>query len=296
MKKMILFFSAMLMSSVSFAEGRSVLYSEWFKSQPKHVQEALSDDQVVVTTPEKAEEIVGNRHELRLDSTGYQSNVPTGDGGQLLVLYKSRVSQKWTVIAIMEGMSRYDLKDGRVGGGAIYHMDKKAVRVEITEAGRNTLFPSRTAEAEYVTPLTDKLVGYAAFRYSDYQQADVVNYLASLAAEYYVSGKDMLYLRVFLSRDDFASAKDAGSVTGMIKYVRFITDDNRVWVYYANSVEHYAHSYDSGVGQLKGNTYGIGGSYKISKNWYVETNLEYQDRRNSDTKNYVVMFSIIRRW
>jgi YaiO family outer membrane protein len=253
------------------------------------------EGELVIVNEAEAEALMRPKTELRLEGTRYETNAPVGDGVQLMALYKHRLSDKWEVIAKFNAIDRYDI--GNQGGavGAIYHKDKKALRIEITESGRAVLFPTRSIEAEYAQPIGKKLVGYASLKYSTYQQADLVNYLTSLAAEYYV-GKGMIFARVFISHNDFDNTQDVGAVTGLIKYTRFITDDNRVWIYYANSNEHYERRFESTAGALKGNNVGIGGAYKVSKNWSIETNLEYQNRTDSDVNTYVIMMSLIRRW
>lgn len=227
--------------------------------------------------------------------TNIQQYNGAGSGNQAFIMYKRKINEKWQVLATVESIERFDIDDYRVGVGGIYSFDKQSIRIELTEAGKNTLFPQRSVEAEYVRPLSSKLVGYASLRYSDYQQANLENFLTSFAAEYYITGKDMIYARVFISHDDFQRNDDQTSVTGMIKYTRFITDDIRVWAFYANSSESVASPFDTSVGRVEGDTFGIGGSYPIGKNLTIEANIERRMNRNDFVEDTTVFGISIRK-
>lgn len=293
----IILLSLMLFPMLSSAQE----YLNYISPTAKYLKNQQQEGEILIATkaeldpenPENSEILHANDYNrlLRVEANLF-SNESRGNGQQLWVMYRSKISQKWELIAKVDSLNRYDLKDQRVTGGVVRHFDKKNVRVEVSKAIENILFANSSVEVEYVTPVTKKLVGYVGGRYSDYDTAGVVNFLAYLAAEYYVAGNNMIFARMVVSEDKFNTGAKDRTTTGMVRFTHFINDFDKVFIFGANSADSILRNYNNSIDNAEGVTFGAGYSRRVGKSWIIEFMAEEQRRRLPSGKDKTKVFTV----
>lgn len=220
------------------------------------------------------------------------TNKVRGDGQQIWVMYRNKVTQNWELIARLDTLDRYDVKDQRATGGVVRHFGKKNLRIEVSKAVENVLFANSTVEVEYVTPVTKKLVGYIGVRKSDYDSAGVANLLAYVASEYYIPGNNMIFAKLNVSQDKYNVGVKERSTTGLVRFTHFVSDFDRLYVFAANGSDNVLRSYNNTIATAKGSTFGAGYSRQLRKSWLIEVMAEKQTRNFPSGKDETSVYTV----
>lgn len=250
--------------------------TEMLIATPAEVEKLSEDSEII--SPNDYRELI------RMEAQVFDSP-QRGSGRAVWIMYRNRISKKWEIAARFDTISRYDVTDEMIGGGVLMHVKKSVLRVEVAKSKKGGLFPDTTVELEYVTPLTQKLVGYISARRTRYQEDGATNLLTSLAAEYYIAGNNMIFARVSLSRTEFRSGANDTLPVAVVRFTHYINDFDKVTGFVGNANESILRQYDQVVNTARGVTYGASYSKRIGQSsWIAEVGIEQSHMRYPNRK------------
>lgn len=250
--------------------------TEMLIAKPAEVEKLSEDSEII--SPSDYRELV------RMEAQVFD-RPQRGPGRAVWIMYRNRVSKKWEIAARFDTISRYDVTDEMIGGGVLMHVKKSVLRVEVAKSRKGGLFPDTTVELEYVTPLTQKLVGYVSTRRTSYQEDGATNLLTSLAAEYYIAGNNMIFARVSLSRTDFRSGANDTLPVAVVHFTHYINDFDKVTAFVGNANESILRQYDQIVNTARGITYGASYRKRVGQSpWIAEVGIEQSHMRYPNRK------------
>ena len=213
-------------------------------------------------------------------------------GSQWYAAIRDKSISGWEFLGRADYLHRYGRNEGRGTAGIMRKWEGGGtVRVEGGLSPGADIFSRASVEAELAWPIGARLVGYAGGKYADFSVVDSWNGVA--AFEWYIPGSNALFARYILTRTEFDEGGGSTDGSWTIKLTHFITDDDRVWAYFARGAESYTTGTIDQLGVISSNTIEFGGRIFPVPLWGVEGRVAWQDRE--DGNDYFTIAAVVYR-
>jgi YaiO family outer membrane protein len=202
-------------------------------------------------------------------------------GNQVHAAIRDRSVADWEFLGRVDYLHRFGEDEGRGTAGIMRKWEGGgSLRIEGGISPGAKVFSRASVEAELAWPLSARLVGYAGGKYANYSVADAWNAVGAL--EWYIRGKNALFMRYILTRTEFDSGGSSTDGSWMIKIIHFRTDDDRVWAYFSQGSEGYTAGTADQIGNVSSNAFGLGGRTFPVPRWGIGGNVDWQDREGGN--------------
>jgi YaiO family outer membrane protein len=202
-------------------------------------------------------------------------------GSQVHAAIRDRSIAGWEFLGRIDYLHRFGEDEGRGTAGVMRKWESGgSLRVEGGISPDAQVFSRASVEAELAWSLGYGFVGYAGGKYANYSVADAWNAVGAL--EWYIRGRNALFMRYILTRTEFDSGVSSNDGSWMAKIIHFRTDDDRVWAYFSQGSEGYTAGTADQIGNVSSNTFGLGGRTFPVPRWGIEGNVDWQDREGGN--------------